>query len=676
MGRYLSGAVAVAAVDVMAEMKLLPDTMPDQVTLDEIKYLKTGCVTTPANAPRLAAMGAYVEYLTAFPRQLDGGQRIVSVTYDTVAGVYYAIVGASGTNGTDIYKSTDGLRWTFVSTPGITMYRIAYGGGKLVVSGGTPRYSTDGGVTWEVGAMTNAGNMTGLAYVNNLWVCTGASGRIHTSDDGIAWTQRRGTVASNDLNAIAYGGGLYVAVGNYSPADPQILTSPDGITWTNRASGLTDIHLNGIAHNGTLFMIVGQSGKTLTSTDGSAWTAITTGASDCKGVVHCNGTFYIATYTASTIYISNDGTTVSSFTKNWLPQFYGLDIITAGGKVLFVGGNSPSAACHALRLDTPVAGNGAAAVDFAWLTAEGQAGLKCCCYDATAGKFFIGGTASNQIGGVTSDGVVFSNRSPHNGNNYSYNSAAYAAQLGGVVIVGDFGNGAAQSAALSVDGGTTWTASALGAAAGNAVACSDEKIVAVGVNGAIAYGTTGKAWTAITAGATTFNGVGWNGSFFTAVGNISGSNPVIYTSPDGVAWTARANASTAQLNAVAGNAAITVAVGNSGTIYTSSDGATWTARTANAGTQHLLSVVWTGSCFIAGGAGGTMIKSADGIAWTGVPSGTAADIKSIAYGNSHLIGVGPNGLGCIDNESTSYVGVIRPLTDAQVPNAVYYVRAS
>ena len=51
--------------------------------------------------------------------------------------------------------------------------------------------------------------------------------------DGITWTSR--TSADNEWNSVAYGNGLWVAVGESGDGN-RVMTSPDGITWTSQTS--------------------------------------------------------------------------------------------------------------------------------------------------------------------------------------------------------------------------------------------------------------------------------------------------------------------------------------------------------------------------------------------------------------------------------------------------------
>jgi len=117
---------------------------------------------------------------------------------------------------------------------------------------------------------------------------SGSSG----SEAGATWTSR--TSQGNPLFGVAYGNGLFVAVGSHP--DPLsfasvILTSPDGVTWTAQTSG-TGNRLNGVAYGNGTFVAVGNFGTILTSPDGASWTQRTSGTSNwLRGVAHGNGLF-------------------------------------------------------------------------------------------------------------------------------------------------------------------------------------------------------------------------------------------------------------------------------------------------------------------------------------------------------------------------------------------------
>lgn len=78
--------------------------------------------------------------------------------------------------------------------------------------------------------------------------------------------------ATGPLNAVVFGNGLFVAVGD----NGAIMTSPSGDVWTQRTSGTTD-RLPAIAFGNGRFVATraNRSIPAITSTDGINWTAIT-----------------------------------------------------------------------------------------------------------------------------------------------------------------------------------------------------------------------------------------------------------------------------------------------------------------------------------------------------------------------------------------------------------------
>jgi hypothetical protein len=109
----------------------------------------------------------------------------------------------------------------------------------------------------------------------------------------------------------------------------------------------------------------------------------------------------------------------------------------------------------------------------------------------------------------------------------------------------------------------------------------------------------------------------WTGSLYIAVGGDF--EAVIFTSPDGYAWTRR-TATGAGLRAVAWSGNLAVAVGEYKNILTSPNGVTWTDHSLDGVSFHLNDVVWTGSQFVLAGGQtdyGFISTSPDGIVWTG-----------------------------------------------------------
>jgi hypothetical protein len=204
---------------------------------------------------------------------------------------------------------------------------------------GHPEAWAPDGLRWTVGSSGSQADL--YAEVNRLAV--GSGGTILTSQDGVTWTpQVSGTTAT--LRAVTVGP-VYAAVGDGG----TILTCPlTGSTWTPAVSGTTR-QLNGVYSNGTGFVAVGEAGTILTSEDGVAWHAASSGTGQdlaCITQASIPGhKMYVAVGKGGTLLTSHDantwtaqssGTTedLNGVTGGWT---YGVPLIVAvgaGGTVL------------------------------------------------------------------------------------------------------------------------------------------------------------------------------------------------------------------------------------------------------------------------------------------------------------------------------------------------------
>jgi photosystem II stability/assembly factor-like uncharacterized protein len=151
----------------------------------------------------------------------------------------------------------------------------------------------------------------------NIYVSGHNNGQIWSStDSGVTWTQRTSNFGTNAVYSIAFGNGIFVAVGDAG----TITTSTDGITWTARTANMGTNAMYKVVYANSLFVAVGQGGGTTNtggitySTDGITWTrksqSITTGAS--YNTVVWDGTHWIVGGTVSTnnyIYATTPGGT-------------------------------------------------------------------------------------------------------------------------------------------------------------------------------------------------------------------------------------------------------------------------------------------------------------------------------------------------------------------------------
>ncbi len=209
------------------------------------------------------------------------------------------------------YTSPNGTTWTArnysldeqptrLAIMNNTLY--ALGAGMMSSSTGTAWNPVFAGYNATVSLGSQYRNIKDVAYLNNLFVAVGTYGTILTSTDGATWGGRVSNT-TQDLYALTYGNGKYVAVGR------AITTSSDGITWSVAEASAPNV-LESVAFGNNMFVAVGTNGTNgvvYTSADGSSWIPQTVGLiQDLKGVAFNNGIF-TAVGEYSGIYTSADG---------------------------------------------------------------------------------------------------------------------------------------------------------------------------------------------------------------------------------------------------------------------------------------------------------------------------------------------------------------------------------
>lgn len=182
---------------------------------------------------------------------------------------YYYI--DSGWDG--IFSSDDGLEYDYlapvvadsqdaITSNGTTLVLASYDydGDKTDVF-----YSTDG-TNWTQATISKSGWPVTVKWVNGKFFLVGSGGDIFYSADGSVWTQAT-TPAGDDVRDIAYGDGLYVAVG-----ENLIYTSADGESFIAQPAG-AGLNLYGVDYGNNVFMVAGEEGV-LTSSDGVNFNSI------------------------------------------------------------------------------------------------------------------------------------------------------------------------------------------------------------------------------------------------------------------------------------------------------------------------------------------------------------------------------------------------------------------
>jgi hypothetical protein len=112
-----------------------------------------------------------------------------------------------------------------------------------------------------------------VAYGAGLFVAVGEAGAVASSPDGVTWTVRTPS-ANNDWRCICFGGGLFVAVSS-SGTGNRVMTSADGINWEAQTSAADNAWL-GVTYGASLFVAVSNDGtgnRCMTSPDGETWTS-------------------------------------------------------------------------------------------------------------------------------------------------------------------------------------------------------------------------------------------------------------------------------------------------------------------------------------------------------------------------------------------------------------------
>ncbi|MBA4371674.1 MAG: cell wall-binding protein [Thermodesulfovibrio sp.] len=188
---------------------------------------------------------------------------------------------------------------------------------------------------WHVRNSVPGGyTLNAVAYGNGMFVAVGSQGTILSSPDGTNWTpQTSGTITT--LNGVAYGSDLFVAVGS----EGMLITSPDGITWTAGSSGTSATLMDIVFGNG-LFVAVGNVeglvGTILTSPNGVTWAERYSG-SQLQKVTYGDSMYVVLGY-GPNFYTSPNGIdwspqSITGYTNN---SFFG--IASGNGTLIIVGG--------------------------------------------------------------------------------------------------------------------------------------------------------------------------------------------------------------------------------------------------------------------------------------------------------------------------------------------------
>ena len=411
------------------------------------------------------------------------------------------------------------------------------------------------------------------------------------------------------INSVAFGNGLYVAVGTTG----TILTSYDSISWTPIYGGVTT-NLNHICYGNGKFVAVGASGTIIYSTDGFVWNKATLSVFlTFTSVVYAGGSIlnFVATTTTGNVVISSNGSTwgnaISTGQTNSLNSIDYFD-----GLLVAVGDNATLI------------------------------------YSTDANNWSSSLVSLPPIGSASNIHTATSG--------YNFNVVKYVGEQW--IVAGDY-----STVIISVDGlnwiyGYTDTF--------RASATNGTKSVFVG-DGGIIYTTTNTTLTQSdelvasleTLSNTNLYDVIWSDddSMFIAVGAAG----LVITSPDGDTWTTQNSTVTEDLNKIIydSNASAYLAVGTAGTIITSiTSGVDWVVQDGDTAEDLYGIALWSTTKYIAVGTNGTIVTSANLTDWASTTHGTE-DYNSIVVadlggGTYKAAAVGTNGAIITSDNSTTW----------------------
>lgn len=470
-----------------------------------------------------------------------------------------------------------------------------------------------------------------VAYGNGIYVAVGTSGHILYSTDGVAWTNTDTGTVSN-LTSITYGNGTFVAVG----ANGTVIYSTNGTLW--QPSGAVEFTtVNAITFGNNLFVLATVTGAIYTSSTGLTWTLRTSGVTTPINSITYGSNKFVAVGTGGLVVTSTDNTAVT-----WTNQIIGnsdlLGVNYVNTTFLATGRNnkafysSDGATWYRSLIDgfVGVANDGTSSYA---LTSWGDL------YKAT-------GTTFTYLTSI--DSGIENFRSIY--------------QNGAGLFTVTTGSGKIYTSST----GLSWTSRTSGVSTSlNATYYDGTTWVVVGDSGVILTSTNGTTFTSGTSGVT--NNLLSISKLSTTTWIAVGASGTIITSPNATTWTTRSSGVAVDLRSVTvanlgGGTYNAVAVGRSGVGISSSDGITWGTALSNSATDPTGATVTVGdlnqiiyltfttpqtvtySYYIAVGDNGRVLVSSNASSWFTKTTSTASDFQGITYVNNYFYTVGDIGL--------------------------------
>jgi hypothetical protein len=520
-------------------------------------------------------------------------QKSSPISYTTVNGIafgnnLFVAVTLLGS----IYTSPTGIIWTARSSGvSVPLYNVVYGNNIFIAvgSGGIIVSSTNNTATSWTNKTVGNSDLLGIDYTNSTYIITGKNNKALYSTDGTNWYRSlidsftavtsdgtfgwaitswgavyKATTTSfvyvatidtgieNFTNIYNNGAGLFVAL----TGSGGIYSSSNGSTWTARTSGVVT-GLNEVWYDSVnkIFTIVGDSGVILTASPAagvaqvSTWVSRTSGtANNLLSISQLSSTTWIATGTSGTIVTSPNAVT-------WTTRSSGVTVDLRSITVANLGGGTYKA------------------------IAVGTGGIAITSSAGTSWSTALSNSATDPTGATVSVGdlnqVIYQTFTAPNNSTYSY-------------------------------------------------------YIAVGDNGCVVLSSDSTTWfTKTSYSVSDFQAIVYSGTYFYAVGDIGLSYAV---SQDASTWLSSsiyysANLLSPDVYSLASNGSYNIIVGQYGYTYHSTGQYKYFRQSTQQLYDSLYNVVYT-SKFTAVGASGQISYSNDGITWTSL---------SFSYGGNSTV---------------------------------------
>lgn len=226
-----------------------------------------------------------------------------------------------------LYSVDNGATWAGVLETNLydlydtNLYNIAYNGSIYLLvgqKGGTSRiWSSTDGITWAIHSTPAIDTIFNIMYNGTYWVICGSGGsQVQYSVDGISWSSASGFSVISEFRQISYNGHTMIISDPFTITDNIYYSEDKGITWTPVTIPSTLI--NALSWNGTVFVASTEAPSIYTSRDGITWTFRYTPAEPITSIFW-NGRIFQAVGQTNTRLQSTDGYTWTTLSS--LPQY-------------------------------------------------------------------------------------------------------------------------------------------------------------------------------------------------------------------------------------------------------------------------------------------------------------------------------------------------------------------